>query len=220
MSLSSIPRPILIALVGGIAVGALLFMTRSKSSEESSDSGGSSQVTTTTTPTPSDSTGDSKTQDSTGGSQTKEGTGSATKPETQSQGRVDQTALPKPVQKALDQKKVVVVLFWRSAAVEDRLMQKVAAIVRKASRNPDEFASNSKDQRELRKIEVFEPGVGALTRWVKIVGAEGVPLTPAYIVVDSKGRSDFQTGFLDPATMTNSILNAIYRKGKSSTTTS
>jgi hypothetical protein len=100
-AVASLPRPLLVALVGAAAVLALLFATRR--GDESSP----------VTPAPT------KSQPATGAAQNKpspsksSGQPSAARPSSQ-------RALPAPVKRALDAQKVVVLLFWNPKGSDDR----------------------------------------------------------------------------------------------------
>ncbi|MEX0993698.1 MAG: hypothetical protein WDZ37_06855 [Solirubrobacterales bacterium] len=194
MSVSSIPRPVLIGLIGVVLLGVAFVATRPKSDKSSPTT---APATTTPAPAPSDSTS----------KETTKADATPTTPSEPTTSNVELTKLPAPVSKALDKNFVVAILFWRKQGVEDRHMQRAAATMRKYAR-----------QHPKEKIAVFDPGIGALTRWLTITGAEGLSQTPSYIVINRHGQSDVQTGFVDSKTMANAIENDLRKMRRSATT--
>jgi hypothetical protein len=95
MSIETLPRPVLFAIVGVVAVGGLFFVTKRSSSTESSVP---APPPAAVAPAPQPST--------------------PAKPESKAgpAGR----GLPVPVKRALDARKVVAILFWNPRAVDDR----------------------------------------------------------------------------------------------------
>ncbi len=193
MSETTIPKPILFGALGVVAlVAAFVFLTKGGSD----DPGTTPATTTPTTPAVEPATKPDTSKSTT----TKPQTGTAAPSDTTgaTKTKVELTTLPKPVQKALDKKKIVTVLFWRPRGVEDREMERVVSILRKSVRE---------DKAAAKNIAIFESGIESLTRWIRITGVEGLSMTPSYIVINKKGEADTQTGFIDGATMANVIIN-------------
>lgn len=197
MSLSTIPRPVIFAVIGGVLLLAAFMFMRKGSSEPSSS---------LKTPPPAAGSGDTKAPpagdksasgDSTNNTPSQQGTdsasGSATQSSSTAQAPGGEKGLPASVQKALDQHKVVVVLFWRPVGVDDRNVYDSVQGLRGRS----------------DAVRVFTSGIEDIDRYVAITGAEGITQTPALLVVNRKGKTDVQTGFLDEKTIENTVYNAI-----------
>jgi hypothetical protein len=98
MSIETLPRPVLLGIIGVVAVGGLLFMTKRSSSTSSSVPASPPAAETTATP------------------QSNPSTPATPESNTGPAGR----GLPAPVKRALDAHKVVAVLFWNPRAIDDR----------------------------------------------------------------------------------------------------
>ena len=96
------------------------------------------------------------------------------------------------MQTALDDHKVVVILFWRPEGVDDRQVYESVQGLRGRSGG----------------TKVFTEPVRQIDRYVSIVGPDGVSQTPALVVVNTKGKVDVQTGFIDEKTIENTVYNA------------
>jgi hypothetical protein len=99
------------------------------------------------------------------------------------------------VQKALDAKKMVVILFWNRRAVDDRSVK----------------ASVDRLPRRHGKVAVFTDRVKHLSRYTRITAATSVTQTPALVFVNRKGQAELQTGYLDYQTIQQYVLNALRR---------
>ena len=99
------------------------------------------------------------------------------------------------IRKALDAKKVVVILFWNPRAVDDRSVK------------------NSVDRlpRHRGKVAVFTDGVRNLSRYTRIAAATSVTQTPSLVFVNRKGQAELQTGYLDYQTIGQYVENALRR---------
>jgi hypothetical protein len=112
MSIETLPRPVLLGIIGVVAVGGLFFVTKRSSSTESSvpaaPPAAEAPAAQPSTPPPA---------------QPESKAGPA--------GR----GLPAPVKRALDARKVVAILFWNPRAVDDRSVKaSVEAVPRRGGK--------------------------------------------------------------------------------------
>jgi hypothetical protein len=179
-AVSSLPRPLLLGLVGAAAVLALLFATRHGS--ESSP----------TTPAPSQSQASSKSgthaKPSTASKKGSGGASSAAHP-----AGVSKLTLPAPVKGALGAHKVVVLLFWNPRGSDDRSVK-------------DSVDSLSRHGGAVAK---FTDTLGNLSRYTKVTASQAVTQTPTVVVVDRKGKGRFVTGLQDSATVEQLVVDAL-----------
>jgi hypothetical protein len=111
MSIETLPRPVLLGIIGVVAVGGLFFVTKRSSSTESS------------VPAPPPAAEAPATNPSTPPAKPESKAGPA--------GR----GLPAPVKRALDARKVVAILFWNPRAVDDRSVKaSVEAVPRRGGK--------------------------------------------------------------------------------------
>ena len=103
--------------------------------------------------------------------------------------------LPAPVQKALDAKKVVVLLFWSPKAVDDR------SVHGSVTRLPHHGG----------KVAVFTDRTKNLSRYTRITAAASVTQTPSIVIVNRRGAAEVQTGFLDYQTINRYVESALAR---------
>ena len=218
MSVSSLPRPVVFALIGGVLIAAVFFATHKSNKSDSSSSSstpapaapapksdagtaqsGSGKSASSTQGSPAGSAGKSKSS-STG---TGAAAGGAAKSQSQSQAstgsgasagsRAGATAkLPAPVRKAVAQHKTVVLLFWDKKGVDDREVEQAVAGLRGRS----------------NKVKVFITGVGNVDHYVSITGKDGISGTPTLIVMAPNGSKDVQSGYIDEKTVENTVFNA------------
>jgi len=102
MSIATLPRPVLLGIVGVLVIGGVFFVTRKPSTTSSSSS----------TPAPSQTP-------QAAASAANKSPGKVT-PANRSQTGAASVGLPAPVKSALDAHKVVVILFWNQRGVDDR----------------------------------------------------------------------------------------------------
>ena len=171
---ASLPRPVLLALVGTVLLAGMFMFTRSRSG------GSSSSSTPAAVQSPGAATSPTKPPASNSG---------AAGSKTSGQG------LPAKVGRALDAKKVVVVLFWNRNAVDDR------SVHRAVSRLPHHKGH----------VAVFNDGVAHLSRYTRITATAQVTQTPAIVIVDRRGAAEVETGYLDFATINQFVNTALAR---------
>lgn len=203
---SSLPRPVLIALIGVAAVAAL-FVTMRRGGNEAA-------------PTPPAQTGPGAAQPSAPGS-TPSAPGTGTTPSTPGTGtssgqapaptgspspqgtatgspgkevRVSEPrSLPPGVKRALDAHKVVVLLFWNPAGTDDRRVKEaVDSIGRRGG-----------------KVAVFSNSLSHLARYVRVTSPANVMQSPTLVVVDRKGNARTATGYLDAASVDQYVVDAL-----------
>jgi hypothetical protein len=171
MSIAALPRPVLLGIIGVVLIGGFFFVSHKPSTTSSS------------TPAPS------KTSAPVQPSPEKPATPSK-KPEPVTSGK----GLPVPVQRALNARKVVVILFWNRRAVDDR---SVKASVDSLPRH--------------RNVAVFADGVKHLSHYTRITAAATISTTPSLVVVNRKGQAEVVPGYLDRQTIGQYIQNALRR---------
>jgi hypothetical protein len=182
--IETVPRPVLLALVGAVLVGALFFFTRS-SSEPVPDVPAPSQTSQPSSPsadTPRPPAEQNKPEPGT----------AAPSPD---KGAPGSTGLPSRVAKALDAKKTVVVLFWNRFGVEDRSVK----------------SSVDRLPRRGGKTAVFTDKVTNLSRYTRITASANVSSTPAVVIVNPEGKAEVLNGYYDFQTIRQFVRNAARR---------
>jgi hypothetical protein len=180
--ISELPRPLLVAIVGAVAVAALLFATRKGGSDSASVPAQSTQ-----------SAAPSKAGSQTG---TPAKPGSNAKPGgTQSGSQVATTheGLPKAVSRAVAKDKVVVVLFWNPHGSDDRAVKESLAGV--STRNG--------------AVAKFTDRLGNLSRYTRLTGKNVIAQTPAVLVVDGQHNGKAVTGLLDTESLDQLVVDAL-----------
>jgi hypothetical protein len=170
--IATLPRPVLLGVVGVVLIGAVFVTTHKRGATTSTPS----------TPAPA------QTAPAASPSSTKSAPPTAAKPATRPTGK----GLPVPVQKALDAKKVVVVLFWNPRGIDDRSVK----------------GSVDRLQHRGGKLAVFSDSVKHLSRYTRITAATNVSQTPTLVIVNRKGQAELQTGYLDYQTISQYVHNA------------
>jgi len=179
-AIASLPRPLLLGVVGAAAVLALLFATRHGS--ESSPA----------TPAPSQTQAPGKTgTHAKPSTEPKKGSGGASSPAQQAS--VSKLTLPAPVKEALGAHKVVVLLFWNPRGSDDRSVKQA-------------FDSVSRHGGAVAK---FTDSLGNLARYTRVTVSQGVTQTPTVVVVDRQGKGHSLTGLQDSATVDQLVVDAL-----------
>jgi hypothetical protein len=179
-AITSLPRPILLGLVGAAAVLALLFATRhgSKSSPA--------------TPAPSQTQAPSSTgTHAKPSTEPKKGSPGTSSPAHQAS--PSQRTLPTPVKRALDAHKVVVLLFWNPKGSDDRSVKQAV----------DSISSHG------GAVAKFTDTLGNLSRYTRVTANQGVTQTPTIVVVDRRGNGHFATGLQDSATAEQLVVDSL-----------
>jgi hypothetical protein len=178
--IATLPRPVLLGVVGVVLIGAVFVATHKGST-----------TSTPSTPAPAQTApAESPSSTQAAPSAAKPGS-SAPKPAN----RPTAKGLPVPVQRALDAKKVVVVLFWNPRGVDDRSVK----------------GSVDRLPRHHGKVAVFSDSVKHLSRYTRITAATNVNQTPTLVIVNRKGQAELQTGWLDYQTIGQYVANGLRR---------
>jgi hypothetical protein len=187
MSLTALPRPVLLGIVGVVLLGAVFFMTH-KPSETSSTTPAPSQ-----TPAPAESP--TAKPGSSARADTPAGDTDPVTPANRSQTGPAGPGLPTRVKHALDAHKVVVILFWNRRGVDDRSVK---------------TALDSLPRRK-GKVAVFSDRVENLAHYTRITTAASISTTPSLVVVNRKGQAEVINGYLDRQTLGQYVRNALRR---------
>ena len=180
----SVPRPVLLAVVGVVAVGGLFVFSR-RGGEAAPAIPAPSQ--TSQPSSPSAATPQAPAQQN--APQSTSAAPAADKGEPGGQG------LPTRVAKALDAKKTVVILFWNKGAVDDRSVK----------------SSVDRLPRRGGKTAVFTDKVANLSHYTRITAAASVSQTPALVIVNRKGQAEVLNGYNDFQTIRQYVLNGARR---------
>ena len=186
MTVSSLPRPVLLALVGVVAVAGLFLVTRGGQDSGAPATPAPSQTAQPTSPsasTPEAAAQKNAQQDKT----------AAPSPD---KGKAGSRGLPGPVAKALEAKKTVVILFWNKNGVDDRSVK------------------HSVDRLSRRNGQVvkFTDTVKNLSRYTRITTAASVNQTPSVVIVNKRGQAEVLNGYYDYQTINQFVSNASRRK--------
>jgi hypothetical protein len=182
--IATVPRPVLLALVGAVLMGGLFIFTR----------GGAES--TPSVPAPSKTSQPSSPQADTPQAPAQQNApqrnGAAPSPD---KGEAGSRGLPTRVAKALDAKKTVVVLFWTKGGIEDRSVK----------------SSVDRLPRRGGKTAVFTDKVANLSDYTRITAAASVNRTPALVIVNPKGQAEVLNGYYDFQTIRQFVRNASRR---------
>jgi hypothetical protein len=195
----AVPRPLLLALVGVVLLGATFMATRNSSDKASSPSPPAAKapgpsaaaVAKAATPAlrPSKSAAQPKSQ-------------SAAKPKSQSSAaptaksakpatrRGSSLRTPAAVARALAQRKVVVLAFFQPGADDRATRSAVQALSRK------------------HLAAVFTERIGNISRYRPIVGSLGVTQAPAVVIVNQQRRARVVEGYIDAETLAQEVADA------------
>jgi hypothetical protein len=181
--IATVPRPVLLALVGVVLLGGLLMFTRRGA--ESPAVPAPSQTSQTSSPA-------ADTPQAPAQQQAPQQKSAAPSPD---KGEPGGSGLPTRVAKALDAKKTVVVLFWTKGGIEDRSVK------------------NSVDRLPRRggKTAAFTDKVSNLSRYTRITAAASVNQTPSMVIVNPKGQAEVLNGYYDFQTIRQFVRNASRR---------
>jgi hypothetical protein len=194
---TSLPRPVLFALVGVAAVAGLFVFTR-RGGEQAAQSPpattgpGAAQPGSqgSTPPQPGTATTPGTTP-APSGSPSAPGSGAGSPGK---QVRVNEPrSLPPAVKRALDANKIVVLLFWNPDGTDDRrVKQAVDSLGRRGG-----------------KVAVFSNDLSRLARYVRVTNPANVTQSPTLVVVDRKGNARTATGYLDAASVDQYVVDAL-----------
>lgn len=121
-------------------------------------------------------------------------TKSAPKAETRQRDRAEaarRRGMPLAVSRALDARRIVVVLFRGSDSADDRAAARAVASLR-----------------GQRGLAVFTDRIGGLGRYRAVVGDLGISQAPAVVIVDKGRTARVVQGYIDPATLAQDVADA------------
>jgi hypothetical protein len=178
----TLPRPLLLALLGLALVGAALFATRGMRS-----AGGGDETAAPTTSAPKPAPSPSRERTGAG----RAGAGSATTPRGARAEAAAVRKLPRPLQRALDKRRLIVLMFAQRGAADDRRVR-VAVDA-------------------LRRIGpfVYVDDVENVERYASIAAPAGVGRAPATLVVTPDRRSRLVEGYIDPKALRQVVVDAV-----------
>ena len=187
MSIGTLPRPVLLGIVGVVAIVGVFFVTHKPS------------TTSSTTPAPSQTPQAAESPTAKPGASARANAPNKSPdkvtPANRSQTGPPSVGLPTPVKSALDAHKVVVILFWNRRGVDDRSVK----------------ASLDALPRHKGKVAVFSDRVENLSRYTRITTAASISTTPSLVVVNRKGQAEVVNGYLDRQTLGQYVRNALRR---------
>ncbi|MGH2979537.1 MAG: hypothetical protein ACRDLQ_07855 [Solirubrobacterales bacterium] len=182
--IATIPRPVLLALVGVVLLGGLFVFSR-----RGADS-------TPAVPAPSQTSQPSSPSADAPAAPAQQNApqqnSAAPSPDKGEQGG---RGLPSRVARALDAKKTVVILFWNRGGIDDRSVK--GAVDRLPRRGG--------------KTAVFTDTVGNLSNYTRITAAASVTQTPALVIVNPKGQAELLNGYYDFQTIRQFVRDAARR---------
>jgi hypothetical protein len=196
---TSLPRPVLLALVGAAAIAALFVFSR-RGGEQAAQSPpaatgpGAAQPGSqgTTPPQGGTATTPGATQGQSGsatGQGSGAGTGSPGKPVRVNEPR----KMPPAVKRALDANKIVVLLFWNPDGTDDRRVRQAVDSIGKRG----------------GKVAVFTNDLSHLARYIRVTSPANVTQSPTLVVVDRDGNARTATGYLDAASVDQYVVDAL-----------
>ncbi|HEX8205152.1 MAG TPA: hypothetical protein VF587_03735 [Solirubrobacteraceae bacterium] len=109
------------------------------------------------------------------------------------EGEVDTKGLPKPVARAVEANKVLVLLFWNPKAADDRA-------VRAELRDIKSYGN---------RVVVHVADVARISRYAAIAQGVDVAQSPSVVVVDGKRRATLLTGYTDTASIDQAVADAL-----------
>jgi hypothetical protein len=179
--IATVPRPVLLAVVGVVLMGALFVFTRRGEDASIPAPSQTSQPSSPQADTPQAPAQQQAPQKSAAPSPDKREAG----------GR----GLPSRVAKALEAKRTVVVLFWSKGGIEDRSVK----------------SSVDRLPRRKGRTAVFTDKVSNLSRYTRITSAASVNQTPALVIVNPKGQAEVLNGYYDFQTIRQYVRNSSRR---------
>jgi hypothetical protein len=179
----TVPRPVLLAIVGVVLAGGLFVFSR-----RGSEPGPA-------VPAPSQTS-----QQSSPAADTPQAPAQKDAPQTGAAPSADKAelggrGLPSRVARALDAKKTVVILFWNKGGVDDRSVK----------------GSVDRLPRRGGKTAVFTDKIANLASYTRVTAAASVNTTPALVIVNRKGEAEVLNGYYDFQTIRQFVGNAARR---------
>ena len=112
-------------------------------------------------------------------------------------GAAARKGLPRPVQKAIDDKRVLVLLFWNPKSADDRAVKRAVA----------------KADRWSGDVFVRTADVKSVSRYGKITRGAAVGQSPTVVVVDRNRKAENLVGYVDTRSVDQAVLDAFRNSG-------
>jgi hypothetical protein len=167
-----ISRPLLIVLIAAVVAAVGFYATQG--SRDSNGASAPEVVTPAPAPAPAAKT------DSPAKAESKAG---AAKPA--------KAGVPAQVQRAIDDRKTVVLFFYKSGSADDAATARGVAALR-----------------GQRNLAVFTAPIGQLARYRGVVGELGISQAPAVVIVRKDGTARVVEGYVDPGTLAQDVADA------------
>jgi hypothetical protein len=98
--------------------------------------------------------------------------------------------IPRPVQRALDARKLVVLFFFKPGSADDQATARGVAALRS------------------RDVAVFTDPVDRLAKYRKLIGQLGISQAPAVVIIRRDRTARVVQGYIDPATLAQDVADA------------
>jgi hypothetical protein len=187
----AVPRPLLLALIGVLLVGATFTATRA-SRDRVQASGNEAAQQQPAAPSKPDAKPKRSNEPASKPSTEKAQSSAARRDEATKRARPAHRPLTKPaaVARAIGQHRVVVLAFFQPGADDRGTREAVDAL------------------RGRRLATVFTDKIDNLGRYGPVVGALGIHQAPAVVIVDSKRRAQLIEGYVDPESLAQEVADA------------
>jgi hypothetical protein len=180
----SMPRPGVLVLLGVALIAGVFMLSRRGGNEE-----------TASTPAPPAPTTAAPAQGAAAAAPSTPGTAATPAPaKPASPGKSQSRTLPAAVSKAFKSHKVVVLLFWNRRGVDDRAVRSAVSGL----------------PRHGGKVAVFTDDLKHLARYTRVTAGANVTETPTLVVTNRKGAARVATGYLDPDTVEQYVVDALH----------
>lgn len=178
-----ISRPLLIALIAAVVAAVGFFATQG--SRDSDGASAPEVVTPAPAPAPAAKTdGPAKAE---GRAQAAKGDAKPAK----AAAEPARAGVPAPVQRALDDRRTIVLFFYEPGSADDRATARGVAALR-----------------GQRNLAVLTAPIGQLARYRGVVGELGISQAPAVVIVRKDGTARVVEGYVDPATLAQDVADA------------
>jgi len=184
-----ISRPILIALIAAVVAAVGFYATQG--SRNASDASSEAAVTPPPAATPAPKTeAPAKSAPPAKSAQRTKADKQVDRAE-RTRGRREAAAgIPLPVQRALDDRKLVILFFYKSGSADDKATARGVA----ALRGP--------------RVAVFSNPVDRLAKYRGLVGQLGISQAPAVVIIRKDRTARVVEGYIDPATLAQDVADA------------
>lgn len=105
--------------------------------------------------------------------------------------QTERRGMPLGMARALEERRIVVLLFRGSDSADDRAAGRAVAALR-----------------GQRGLAIFSDRIGRLGRYRAVVGDLGISQAPAVVIVDRGSRARVVQGYVDPATLAQDVADA------------